>query len=229
MRTAIMLSMNDSSPPAISIQNLALRFEGRSILEDFSAAIPSGGRITLTGPSGSGKSSILRCIMGFAQPAGGKILVEGERLTGESVWHLRRKLAYVAQEPVLNTGSLREEFQRPFQYAANHGKEGHLEKLPQLLKRFLLPQTLLDQDVRKLSGGEKQRAAIISALMLDRNIFLLDEPASALDARSRDAVLSFFAEQNDLTVLAVSHAPQSFELGGETISLPARTDTEGAA
>ncbi len=213
---------------AIRIEGLALRFEGRSVLEDFSVGVPDGGRVTLVGPSGSGKSSVLRCIMGFAIPASGSIFVRGRRVTGLSIWKLRTQLAYVAQEPVLSPGTLREEFERPFEYHANHGSRANLEKLPELLERFLLPTELLDQDVTRLSGGEKQRAAIISAVLLDRHIFLMDEPASALDTAARDAVLEFFRERTDLTVLAVSHAPQGFDLGGGVAELPERARTGGA-
>jgi len=220
--------MKTAEAAAIRIENLALRFEGRSVLENLSLALPEGGRVTLTGPSGSGKSSVLRCVMGFAVPASGNVFVRGERVTGHSVWKLRTQLAYVAQEPVLAAGTLREEFERPFEYRANHGARGNLEKLPELLERFLLPQELLDQDVVRLSGGEKQRAAIVSALLLDRRIFLMDEPASALDTAARDAVLEFFRERTDLSVLVVSHAPQGFDLGGRAIALPERARAGGA-
>jgi ABC-type multidrug transport system ATPase subunit len=221
--------MANADQPAIRIEDLKLRFEGRTVLESLSASVPEGRRVTLVGPSGSGKSSVLRCVMGFTVPAGGGVFIRGERVTGESIWQLRTQLAYVAQEPALSSGTLREEFTRPFEYRVNHASRGNLEKLPELLERFLLPDELLDQDVSKLSGGEKQRAAIVSALLLERRIFLLDEPASALDAAARDAVLEFFREGPDLTVLAVSHAPQGFDLGGDVVELPARAQTGGAA
>jgi ABC-type iron transport system FetAB ATPase subunit len=221
--------MKGSREAVLRIENLALRFEGRSVLEGFCASVPQGGRVTLTGPSGSGKSSVLRCVMGFAVPASGSVFVRGERVTGHSIWKLRTQLAYVAQEPVLAAGTLREEFERPFGYAANHAARGNLQKLPALLERFLLARELLDRDVARLSGGERQRAAIISTLLLGRDIFLLDEPASALDVAAREAVLEFFRERTDLTVLAVSHAPQGFDLGGEVAQLPARWGAGGAA
>lgn len=205
--------------PAVSIENLSLRFEGRTVLENFSISVAAGENVTLTGRSGSGKSSVLRCLMGFAIPATGTVSLFGEEVDGHTIWHLRRRVAYVAQEPVLGEGTVGDALARPFAYAANRHLARNLEGAPELMERFGLPKGTSEHQISKLSGGEKQRVAIVSAVLLDRELFLLDEPASALDAESRDAVLEFFASRPELTVLAVSHAPQGFDLDGRTVTL----------
>jgi energy-coupling factor transporter ATP-binding protein EcfA2 len=81
---------------------------------------------------------------------------------------------------------------------------------------------LLEKEIQTLSGGEKQRVAIVSAILLERRIFLLDEAYSALDREARDIVLDYFRCREDLTVLSVSHDPERFSLSGPVIELPRR-------
>ena len=68
-----------------------------------------------------------------------------------------------------------------------------------------------------LSGGEKQRVAIVSAILLERPIMLLDEASSALDRVSRAAVAEWFRSRRELTVLSVAHDPDRFDLGGRVL------------
>jgi ABC-type multidrug transport system ATPase subunit len=194
--------------PTIEIDDMTVRFDGRTVIDHFSLRLARGERVAIAGPSGSGKSTVLRAVLGFVEPAGGEIRIEGERLAGETVWRLRTKLAYVGQEPDLGEGAVREILERPFAYKANAQLKGNLSRLPELFERFSLPMELLEKKMETLSGGEKQRVAIVSAILLDRNIFLLDEVTSALDKKNRQAVWEFFRSRDDLTVLAVSHAPE---------------------
>ena len=206
--------------PAIRIDKLTVRFGEQPVLERFSLGLDTGAKATLTGRSGSGKSTVLRCIMGFVVPDAGAVHIEGERLTGESVWRLRAKLAYVAQEPDIGAGTVREVLERPFGYRANAHLEDNLAQAPALFERFLLPQALLDKDVTALSGGEKQRVAVISCLLLDRRIVLLDEASSALDDAAAEAVAGYFRSRENLTVLSVSHDRRGFYFSDHTIALP---------
>lgn len=197
-------------PPAVRLDRLTLRFGGKTILHRFSLDVAPGQRITLTGRSGSGKTSILRCILGFTVPDEGAVFIDGERLTDVSVWSLRGKLAYVAQEPDLGTATVKEILERPFQYRANRALRKNLDWTPELFERFMLDRGLVNQQVTELSGGEKQRVALISSILLDRRIFLLDEVTSALDSAAKGAVLEYFQPRDDLTVISVSHDTQSF-------------------
>jgi len=205
---------------AIRVDNLTVRFGEQPVLEGVSLGLETGAKASLTGPSGSGKSTVLRCIMGFLVPDAGAVYVEGERLTVETVWRLRTKLAYVAQEPDIGAGTVREILQRPFRYRANAHIEDNLAHAPALFERFLLPQALLDKDVTALSGGEKQRVAVISCLLLGRRIVLLDEASSALDDAAAEAVAGYFRARENLTVLSVSHDRRGFHFSDHTIALP---------
>jgi ABC-type iron transport system FetAB ATPase subunit len=213
--------------PAIQIDNLTVRFSGRTIVERFSMSLASSDRVTLTGRSGSGKSTILRCILGFTVPDEGSIAIEGEPVTGASIWKLRTRLAYVAQEPDLGAGQVRHILERPFAYHANARLWGDRLRVQELFQRFMLPAEMMDKDIVTLSGGERQRVAIVLAILLRRSIFLLDEASSALDKTARQAVAEFFKSQDGLTILSVAHDPEGFSFSKDIIELPGGSDGEG--
>ncbi len=193
------------APPAIDVEALALVFGDRAVLTDFSMTVASGEKVVLAGPSGSGKSSILACLLGFLVPAAGRIAIRGEPLTAQSVWRLRREIALVQQEPDLGDRSAGEWLEEPFHFHANASRRDHLSRLPDVLRHVRLPPGILAQKSGDLSGGEKQRLALVGALLLDRPILLLDEPTSALDADSRDAVYACLAGLRGKSLLMISH------------------------
>ncbi len=218
-----------TATPAISVDGITVRFGERTVLERFSLDVAEGERVALAGRSGAGKTTVLRAVLGFVVPDEGRVAIGGERLDSESVWRLRRRLAYVAQEPDLGPGTAREALERPFDYRANAHCRENLAILPQLLERFLLPHALLDEDISTLSGGEKQRVALISAVLLGRRIFLLDEPSSALDPASKEAVADFFRAKDGATVLSISHETGSFSIADRVVALAGGTDSGEAA
>ncbi|MCB1306305.1 MAG: ATP-binding cassette domain-containing protein, partial [Leptospiraceae bacterium] len=81
----------------------------------------------------------------------------------------------------------------------------------------------MDRSVGTLSGGEKQRIALIAALLLDRPILLLDEPSSALDESSRDRVMELLASKHNLTILSVSHDREWTQMADRTFSMQPAT------
>lgn len=191
--------------PDIELRSLYLSFGTKKILEDLSLKVFPGRKVLIRGRSGAGKTSIFNCLLGFVKPDSGHILVQGQYLSALSVWDIRRKMAFVAQEPELGTGKVRHVLERPFTYKYNRPFQGNLNKLNTLWDLFLLENALLDKDISLLSGGEKQRTAIVLALLLERPILLLDEASSALDRESKKAVSDHLLRCEDLTILAISH------------------------
>ena len=208
--------------PVIKISGLTVRFGDKVPFRDFSLEVSPGERVILTGESGLGKSTLLKCLMGFTIPASGEILIGGTPLNGETVWHLRSQMAYVPQEPELGEGTLRQWFEEPFTFKANTHLKGNLSRLPELLDRLFLSQDLLNAGVETLSGGEKQRAALIAALLLDRKILLLDEPTSALDPKNSLAVADLLRSRNGLTILGISHDSDFLTLADRVLPFPAK-------
>lgn len=189
----------------VQLNKLNITFDGQPVLKDLSLSVYHGEKVTLTGPSGSGKSTVLRCILGLVMPDSGTITILGERVTRHNIWQKRRHIAYVAQEPDLGAGSVREVIETPFFFRANAGLRDNLARLPAIMERFNLPQTLLDKQIMRLSGGEKQRIALTIAILLDRPIVLLDEASSALDTKNKQAVAGYFKQADNITVLSVAH------------------------
>ncbi len=216
---AVSQEEDHTGSPAIEIKDLTLAFEGRVLIEGFSLLVSSGERVVLKGPSGAGKTSLLRSILGFTVPAKGYIAVRGQQIRPETIWDLRTQIGYVPQEPEPGNGTVEEWLERPFTYKANRSLRSNLERIPELFRHFLLPMELLEKEVQVLSGGEKQRMAIVSAILLNRPIMLLDEPTSALDDLSKRRLIEFLASQEDLTALVVSHDPDLRALAHRVVTL----------
>lgn len=213
----------------LQAKDLNVRFNGQTVLQGFSLALKAGEKAVLTGPSGCGKSTVLRCLLGFVAPESGTIVVAGTPLTAETVWSLRQRVAYVGQEPELGEGLVRQALERPFHYRANAPLRGNLQRAPELFEQFGLARTLLDKETGDLSGGEKQRVALVSALLLDRRIFLLDEITSALDGTSKDAVIDAFRGRDDVTALFVAHDTERFSFADQMLTLPVVHSSGGKA
>ncbi len=189
----------------LQISNLTIHLGGKHILDDFSLSVGTGEQVLVTAPSGTGKSTLLRCVLGFLAPQQGTIFLQGTPIDEQSIWSLRRQMSYVAQEPVLGSGSVQEILDRPFTYRANRNIESNLSRVPDLLTQLCLPQEIIGQQMDSLSGGEKQRVALIAALLLDRPLLLLDEISASLDRDSAEAVFDTLAGLQDQTILAVGH------------------------
>jgi len=195
--------------PVIDVQALSLGFD-KPLCADLTFSLKEGAKVRIDGRSGTGKSTLLRCLLCFVRPLSGQVAIFDQRLTPDTVWPLRSRMAYVTQEPDLGTGPAKDTILRPFAYKANAHLHPTDKDILYWCDHFFLSQTLLAQDVTTLSGGQKQRVALITAILLKRDIILLDEPTSALDAISKVAVAEHFYQSNQ-TVLWVSHDATAFD------------------
>ncbi|MHC5199530.1 MAG: ATP-binding cassette domain-containing protein, partial [Planctomycetota bacterium] len=125
------------------------------------------------------------------------------------------------QEPDIGRQGVLDCIQRPFAYKANAHLHWHLEAVHEWFDRFNLPRKLLTKQTTDLSGGEKQRVAIIIGLLLDRPVLLLDEPTSALDKQSKQILKDILTDLQK-TIVFISHedilldvADATVELGGD--------------
>ena len=189
----------------LHMENITKTFAGKRLFSSYSLKLRHGEKVLLQGASGCGKSTLLKMILGFEVPDTGEIFIDGDLLTGQSVWELRRKMSYVPQEPELEPGTCFDFLQSCLRFSANAGVQGGISRVPDLLKAFGLADDLLTQRTEKLSGGEKQRLTMIAAVMLERPLILMDEPSSALDPDSRRRAIDFFVSHKSMTILAVSH------------------------
>ncbi len=195
----------------IEFQNVTVKEQGKIILKDISFAISRGEKTVLWGKSGSGKSTILRTLLGGYSISEGSIRVDGLVLDRNSVNLIRNKIAYIGQEPVLGIGTVKQAMMFPFNFKANISIKPDASKLVQILQRVGLPGSLLGVDASTVSGGEKQRIAVARALLLQKKIFCIDEATSALDSDSAQIVVSLFRDE-DCSILSVSHDPRWFAI-----------------
>lgn len=155
----------------IEVSDLACTVGGQRLFAGANLRVERGRGVRIAGPSGCGKSTLLKCVMGFVAPSSGVICIDGQELTAATVWTLRRHLAYLAQEPDLGQGRVLDRLREPFGY--RHNAERRLEEttLKHWMDYFHLPQELLHKDLKTLSGGEKQRLAVVLAILLGRTTF----------------------------------------------------------
>ncbi len=204
---------------ALAIDDLTLQAGDREVLNGFSLQLEAAGRLSLTGRSGCGKSTLLRALLGFVPPIRGSIRIFDQELTEDSCWQLRTRMAYVDQEPDLGEGTVDAFLARQFQYRHNRHLRYNLSRLPELFDRLLLPASLGSKELPTLSGGEKQRLALIAALLLERDILLLDEATAALDSEAAGAVFDLLDNYRQTTILAVVHDPFRAAAFGRIVDL----------
>ncbi len=198
--------MSEAADPfQLEIRGLGLEFGQRRLWRDLSLSLAAGERIAITGKSGGGKSSLLKCILGFVAPSSGSVFIRGVKLDPRTVWSLRWSMGYVPQEPDLGDLTAEEFIRKPFRFKANRDLAWDEGRLRELCGAFHLDESLLSQPSRQLSGGEKQRVALISALMLGRRLYLFDEITSALDEETRAAVADFFKADRGFSAVFVAH------------------------
>lgn len=187
-------------------EHITRQFSEKFVLRNFSFSVSSGDKLNIAGRSGIGKTTLFRLLLGFDRPDNGTIYFEGEPLTEERAWAVRRKVAYVSQDLNIGRGRVQQLFDDTLSLKANHSLRKQSEqKLLGYLQLLQLPDSIPDKNIEELSGGERQRVAIINALLLNRTIFFLDEVSSALDPALKTVVLDYFLGNPAFTVLYISH------------------------
>jgi putative ABC transport system ATP-binding protein len=210
--------------PVIDVHALSLGFD-EPLCQDVTFSLEAGDKVRIEGRSGSGKSTLLHCLLGFARPLSGQIRIHDQLLSADTSGSIRSRMAHVAQEPDLGTGTVKDAILRPFAYRANAHLHPTDKDIQHWCDHFFLSRSLLTQAATTLSGGQKQRVALIIAILLERDIILLDEPTSALDAISKVAVSEHFYH-TDQTVLWVSHDTTAFDKATRVIVLDASCHQE---
>ena len=189
----------------IELQSIFLRYNAHYLFRDLSFVLPAGGNLLIKGDSGAGKTSILRLILGLTQPERGSVVVDGRILDKDNVWMLRGMMAYVSQDMSLGQGRVEAFIKEVFGFKRNRTLCYDRSEAKKLLQHFGLGDVTLGSRLEDLSGGELQRVAIITALMLKRPIYLLDEITSALDHRMKKKVAEYFANLKETTLIVASH------------------------
>ncbi|AKB46533.1 Methionine ABC transporter ATP-binding protein [Methanosarcina sp. Kolksee] len=206
----------------IKYENIGVSFENRKILSGFNLTVKRNQKILLRGKSGTGKTTLLKILLGFTKPSEGTIYFRNRVIDSKTCWEARKEIAYVVQDTDLGEGKVKSLLDDVFSYRANKEKLDH-EKLRVFMRELELEDDILEKDFQELSGGEKQRIGILIALLLNRNIYLLDEVTSALDAKLKKKIADYFLARENWTLLIVSHDREWERDWMETINLETRS------
>jgi polar amino acid transport system ATP-binding protein len=195
----------------LELREVTKRFDGKTVLDSVTAVFPDAQALVLIGPSGGGKSTLLRIIAGLETPDRGSVLINGEPIDftdEEKLRAHRRRMGVVFQAfnlfPHL---SAIENVRLPLEKVHQHTREHADAVAHAILARFGLSEHIAKRPA-ELSGGQKQRVAIARAMAVQPQLLLLDEPTSALDpettAEVLDAIEQLKRERRDF--LLVTHA-----------------------
>lgn len=187
----------------VIFENVTLAYGKRTLIENLSFRVKRGEKAAVSGRSGSGKSSILKMIMGFAVPLSGRVIVDGMELAPAALNKIRTRLAWVPQA-FERRGSTLELIRYPFTFRENRKIAPELVQIKRMLDAVGLEEEVLDKDLENLSGGQRHRIALVIACLLNRPLMLLDEATAALDKQSKKLVMDLLFNM-DVTILAASH------------------------
>jgi putative ABC transport system ATP-binding protein len=195
--------MPDASAP-LATRNLSRVVDGTALVDDVTIDVAAGDVFVVFGPSGSGKSSLLRLLNRLDEPTAGTVLLDGTDYRTLDPRTVRRRVGLVPQQPTLTDGTVAEN--------VTWGPRLRDAPVDRDRMRVLLDRLGLagfeGRDAGSLSGGEAQRVAIARTLFNDPDIVLLDEPASSLDAAAAERVEALLADvmaAYSLTAILVTH------------------------
>ena len=180
---------------------------GRTVLQDVDVTIPRHLITVLVGPSGGGKTSLLRLLNRLDDPVRGDILFDGSPIVDYAVTELRRRVALVFQTPVMFPGTVLDNLAVAAELAGVQASQFDQQASQVMLLAELEP-SLLERPGGELSVGQKQRVNLARALMTSPEVLLLDEPTSALDPETSRALMKTIgslSEVRRLTLVVATH------------------------
>lgn len=204
----------------ISIRNISLTRGDQAVLKGVSVDVMDGDLLVIIGPSGSGKSSLLRSINRLNEIDSGSILLDGQSIHDMPVTELRCKVGMMFQKTAPFEGTVADNIA----FGASLTKQTiSRERILDLMKLASLEAEYIDRPANELSGGQEQRLGIARALALNPSVLLLDEPTSALDPIATHNVedsLSKLRDNTNLTMIWVSHSiEQARRIGNRVLLL----------
>lgn len=189
----------------LSLLNVGYRVNDETILQNITFNVNEGEKVTVTGPSGSGKSTLMKLVGSMLTPSEGTIEYLGTSVEDIEPTEFRKEVSYFFQNAQLFDETVRDNLSFPYmireeEFSETRGKE--------LLEQVKLPSTYLTKPIKNLSGGEKQRIALVRNLMFQPKVLLLDEISSSLDAENRNIISDMIDEmtgEKRVTVLTITH------------------------
>ena len=181
--------------------------EGSTVLDGVDLEVERGAITALIGPSGAGKTSLLRLLNRLDDPCAGEVLYRSRPINEYPVRALRQQVGFVFQTPVMFPGTVRDNLLKASELSGKTDVDNDARVL-EALALAEVETSLADRDGDRLSVGQKQRINIARALMTQPEVLLMDEPTSALDPETADKLMETvrrLRSQQGLTVVMITH------------------------
>lgn len=188
----------------IQVKDIHIAFENQVVFDKFSLDINKGDKVLLSAPSGKGKSTLMKSLLGFQRISSGKIFIDQDQMTRETIHQIRNKIAYVSQDVELGQRTCKDLLDDIFNFKSNKHLHVSDESYQSLGEELELPREFLVKKVSRLSGGERQRLGFLICLLLKRPIWLLDEVTSGLDKSLKEKIVNMVMSGEE-TVIITSH------------------------
>ena len=218
------------SVPAIELRNVSLAFESKRVLNNVSFVLGEGETLFLLGVTGSGKSVLLKLLLGLLKPDGGQVLIEGQDLVPISetdLQPLRRRMGIVFQEGAL-FDSLSVFDNVAYRLREEHlGDEAGIEERVREVLRFVEMEAAIDKMPSELSGGMRRRVAFARTIISNPSIMLYDSPTGGLDPVTCLTINELIAKLRDLqhvtSVVVTQRMQDAYELTNSFYSAEKQT------
>jgi len=224
-----LVSYNDIPYEGIGLKNVSFTYDGtvEPTLINLTMHIARGEKIVLLGDIGSGKSTILKLMMRFYMPSEGDLYIDGQPYSSMTTYQIRRKIAYVPQNPIL--------FNRTIYENIKYGNPDLTNMdIDQIMSDFNIHDEFsnldngLDSKIgkngSKLSGGQRQLVWCLRVLLLNPDYILMDEFTSAMDKKTKDLIIRILQVfMVDKTIIMITHDPYLLKFATRKIYVEART------
>jgi len=200
------------------VKDLSYQVGATKILKHINLDIEKGQYVTVIGPSGSGKSTLMRILASMITATSGEILFNGKSIETYEPIAYRQQVSYAFQQPTLFGKTVRDNLMFPFEVRK---KEFDEAKVVEYLKMVNLDETYIDKSVNDVSGGEKQRIALLRNLIFPPEVLITDEVTAGLDTENKAIVhkmLNKFNQQG-LTILRVTHDESEIDTAVDKIQV----------
>jgi len=216
--------------PLLDVQNVGYSQQGVELLTPVSFQLNAGEQLCLTGPSGSGKSTLLKIIASLLEPTSGALRFQGDAVARLRPERYRRQVSYCFQTPTLFGETVRDNLAFPWRIRE---KKADATLMRRWLERVRLPGEILDKPVGQLSGGEKQRIALLRNLQFPPTVLLLDEVTSALDEENKRVIADLIKEtasEQGTAIIWITHDTAEISRASRLLTLekPLRREDESA-